>query len=112
MNYTFPERRRSLRTSVNGVSWLAMPATWRIQLRELSLGGLAFTSPHPIDVGRTALLRATLGNEALNCPIRVCWTRPRRDGSPSQFEVGAEFLPLDAGSRRALEVFLRLSPAQ
>jgi hypothetical protein len=112
VSYTFPERRRSLRTSVNGQSWLAMPATWRIQLRELSLGGLAFSSPFSIEVGRTALLRATLGSQALNCPIRVCWTRPRRDGSPSQFDVGAEFLPLDGSSRRTLEVFLRLPPAQ
>ena len=81
-------------------------------LRELSLGGLAFTSPHPIDVGRTALLRATLGSQALNCPIRVCWSRPRADASPTQFDVGAQFLPLDASSRRTLEVFLKLSPAE
>lgn len=113
MSYTFPERRRSLRASVSGVSWLAMPATWPIQLQELSLGGLAFSSPYPMEVGRTASLRATLGSEALNCPIRVCWTRPRRDpSSPSQYEVGAVFLPLDESGRRALEVFLKLSPAE
>jgi PilZ domain len=112
VSYTFPERRRSLRTSVKGVSWLAMPATWSVQLRELSLSGLAFTSPHPIDVGRTALLRAPLGSEALNCPIRICWTRSRREPSGPQYEVGATFLPLDESSRRALEIFLKLSSAE
>lgn len=113
MGYTLPERRRSLRASVSGLSWLAMPATWPIQLMELSLGGVAFTSPYPMEVGRTASVRATLGGEALSCPIRVCWTRPRRSlPGRSQYEVGAVFLPLDDSSRRALEMFLKLSPAE
>lgn len=112
MTYTAPERRRSLRANLTGVSWLAMPATWPIQLQELSLGGLAFTSPFPMEVGRTASVRATLGGEALSCPIRVCWTRPRKSiPGRSQFEVGAVFLPLDDSSHRALEMFLKLSPA-
>ena len=113
MAYTVPERRRSMRANITGVSWLTMPATWSIQLQELSLGGLAFTSPFPMEVGRTASVRATLGSEALSCPIRVCWTRPRRSlPGRSQFEVGAVFLPLDDSSRRALEGFLKLSSAE
>jgi hypothetical protein len=89
-----------------------MPANWPIQLRELSLGGVAFTSPFAMDVGRTASLRATLGGEALSCPIRVCWARPRK-GHPgqTQYEIGAVFVPLDDGGRRALQMFLKLSPA-
>jgi hypothetical protein len=113
MTYAAPERRRSRRANVSGVSWLAIPVTWPIQLQELSLGGLALTSPFPVEVGRTASVRATLGGDALSCPIRVCWTRPRRViPGRSQFEVGAVFLPLQDGSRRALEVFLKLSPAE
>jgi PilZ domain len=113
MTYTAPERRHSLRANISGLSWLAMPTTWPIQLQELSLGGLAFASPFPMEVGRTASVRATLGGEALSCPIRVCWTRPRRSvPGRSQFEVGAVFLPLDDSSRRALGMFLKLSPAE
>jgi PilZ domain len=113
MPYTAPERRHSLRANISGLSWLAMPTTWPIQLQELSLGGLAFASPFPMEVGRTASVRATLRGEALSCPIRVCWTRPRRSlPGRSQFEVGAVFLPLDDSSRRALEMFLKLSPAE
>ena len=113
MTYTAPERRRSLRANVRGVSWLTIPATWPIQLQELSLGGVAFTSPFPMEVGRTAAVRATVGGDALSCPIRVSWTRPRRSiPGRSQFEVGAAFLPLEDSSRRALEVFLKLSPAE
>lgn len=113
MTHTAPERRRSLRANVRGVSWLTLAATWPIQLQELSLGGVAFTSPFPMEVGRTASVRATVGGEALSCPIRVCWTRPRRSiPGRSQFEVGAVFLPLEDSSRRALEVFLKLSPAE
>jgi hypothetical protein len=112
MGYSLSERRRSLRASVSGLSWLAMPATWPIHLQELSLGGLAFTSPYAMEVGRTASIRATLGGEALSCPIRVCWTRPRRSQpGRSQYEVGGVFLPLDDSSRRSLEMFLKLSPA-
>ena len=113
MTDTVPERRRSIRASLSGVSWLAMPATWSVQLHELSVGGLAFVSPYPIEVGRTASVRATLGREALNCSIRVCWTRPRKTlPGRSQFEVGAVFLPLDDSSRRALELFLKLPPTE
>ena len=61
---------------------------------------------------RSFAVRATLGGEALSCPIRVCWTRPRR-GTPgrSQYDVGAVFLPLDDSGKRALELFLKVSPA-
>jgi hypothetical protein len=114
MTYTLPERRRAMRATVGGASWMSVPATWPIQLLDLSLGGLAFTSPHAIEVGRTAAIRATLGPEALNCQIRVRWSRQRNAAAPgtSQFEVGAVFLPLDDSSRRALETFLKLSPAE
>jgi PilZ domain-containing protein len=113
MAYTAPERRRSLRANVDAVSWLTIPATWPIQLQDLSLGGVAFTSPFPMEVGRTASVRATVGGDALSCPIRVCWTRPRHSvPGRSLFEVGAVFLPLEDSSRRALEVFLKLSPAE
>jgi hypothetical protein len=90
-----------------------MPATWPIQLQELSLGGLAFTSPYPIEVGRTASLRATLAGEALNCPIRACWTRTRSErAAVPEYEVGALFLSLDESGRRALGGFLKLPPAE
>ena len=113
MTYTFPERRRSLRAAVSGVSWIAMPATWPIRLKELSQGGVAFTSPFVMEVGRTASLRATLGGEALNCPIRVCWTRSRTgQAEPTQYEVGVVFMPQDEGGRRALSTFLKLSRAE
>jgi len=112
MTYTLPERRRALRANVNAGSWLTVATLWPIQLIDLSLGGLAFTSPHTMEVGRTASIRATLGAEALNCQVRVCWSRPCRGVAPprsQQYEVGAAFLPLDDSSLRALEAFLKLS---
>jgi hypothetical protein len=72
------------------------------------MGGLAFSSPYALEIGRTASVRATLGREAFTGQIRVCWSRPRGVGSSIRppFEIGAVFMPLDDGSRRALESFL------
>jgi hypothetical protein len=114
MIYSLPERRRSLRATVDSASWLAVPSTWPVQLLDLSLGGLAFSSPYELEVGRTASVRATLGREPFSGQIRVCWSRPRGAVSSvrTPFEIGAVFLSLEEGSRRALESFLKLSPAQ
>jgi hypothetical protein len=100
--------------AVGPQSWLAVPATWPVQLLDLSVSGLAFSSPYGLDIGRTASVRATLGRDAFNGHIRVCWSRPRGQLSSvrPQFEIGAVFLGLDESSRRALESFLKLSPAQ
>lgn len=111
MTHSVPERRRSQRAEVGPRSWLAVPSTWPVQLLDLSLGGLAFSSPYSLEIGRTASVRATLGRDAFNGQIRVCWSRPRGTHSPTRlpFEIGAVFLPLEEGSRQALETFLRLS---
>ena len=111
----FTERRRSPRASTaRSLSWLSVPSTWPVQLVDLSISGMAFTSPYGMDIGRTAMVRATLGNEPFTGQIRVCWSRPRAAhaaSSPRQpFEIGAVFLPLEDTSRRALESFLKLSP--
>ena len=111
MTHSVPERRRSQRAAVGPRSWLAVPSTWPVQLLDLSIGGLAFTSPYGLEIGRTASVRATLGRDAFNGQIRVCWSRPRGASISIRppFEIGAVFLPLDESSRRALESFLKLS---
>lgn len=111
MSISVPERRRAPRVGLEAGSWLSVPATWPVQLVDLSLGGLAFSSPYRLEVGRTVSVRAPLGREALNTEARVCWSRPRVGttmGRP-HYDIGAAFLPLDEGSRRALEGFLKLN---
>ena len=105
------ERRRAPREAISSGSWLSLPSTWPVQLLDLSLGGMAFSSPFHLDPGRTAALRATLGREAFNTQLKVCWSRQRepREVGGFPYEVGAAFLPLDASSRYALETFLKLS---
>lgn len=108
-----PERRRAPRAVLADRSWLTAPSSWPVQLMDVSLGGVAFTSPHGLEVGRTLAARATLGRGAFNGQIRICWSRPRAAGTTgSQFDVGAVFLPLDESSRRALETFLKLPTPQ
>ena len=105
------DRRRAQRASLGSPSWLSLPSTWSVRLLDMSLGGLAFSSPFLLTPGRVAVLRATLGQEPFNGQIRICWSRPSGlsyvGGSP--YEIGAAFMPLDEGSRRALETFLKLS---
>jgi hypothetical protein len=111
MTLIMPERRRSPRAAIPPESWLTLPSTWSVRLLDMSLGGLAFSSPFLLARGRTAALRATLGQEPFNGPIRIRWSRPSGlsyvGGSP--YEIGAAFLPLDESNRRALETFLKLS---
>ena len=54
-----------------------MPSTWPVQLVDVSLGGVAFSSPYGLEIGRTVAVRATLGLDAFNGQIRVCWSRTR-----------------------------------
>jgi c-di-GMP-binding flagellar brake protein YcgR len=107
-----PERRRSPRGVAGELSWLAMPSTWRVQLIDVSLGGVAFTSPYALEVGRVVSMRATLGREALNVQVRICWSRPRTTGGgvPADHEVGAAFQSIEESSRRALHAFLKCPP--
>jgi hypothetical protein len=113
MTFSVPERRRSQRATLGGRSWLTTPSTWPVLLVDVSLGGVAFSSPYGLEIGRTVAVRATLGRDAFNGQIRVCWSRPRSASAiRPQFEIGAVFLPLDESSRRALESFLKLPPPE
>ena len=111
MTPSFPERRRSVRAPADANSWLALPSTWPVQLLDLSLGGIAFSSPYDIEPGRTASVRVTFGGQAFNGKVRVCWSRRRTVITSNRpgFDIGACFLSLEDGSRRALESFLKPS---
>ena len=111
MTASFPERRRSVRAAADTNSWLALPSTWPVQLLDVSLGGLAFSSPYDIEPGRTASVRVTFGGQAFNSKVRVCWSRRRTAITSSRpgFDIGACFLSLEDASRRALEAFLKPS---
>ena len=108
------ERRRSPRAPVESGCWLTSSSTWPVQLVDLSVDGLSFTSPFGFDVGRIASLRTTLGADALNCQMRVRWSRPMKASAavPPRFEVGAVFQQLEESCLRALQAFLKLSPSE
>jgi PilZ domain len=111
MNLSFPDRRRSPRATVDANSWLALPSTWPVQLVDLSLGGLAFSSPYDLEPGRTPSVRVTFGGQAFNSKVRICWSRRRTwiTSNRPGFDIGASFVFLEDGSRRALESFLNSS---
>ena len=112
MSDVAPERRRSQRALTSGFqSWLSVPSTWPVQLLDVSMTGMAFSSPYRLEVGRTVLVRTALGREPFTGEIRVCWSRQRgpRNSVWHGFEVGAVFLPLEDSSRSALESFLKVA---
>jgi hypothetical protein len=88
-----------------------MPSTWPVQLLDLSMSGMAFSSPYGLEVGCTVVIRTMLGPEAFTGEVRVCWIAhrgPLKSARP-QFEIGAVFLPLEDTNRSALESFLKLA---
>jgi hypothetical protein len=107
-----PDRRRSHRAAVGPGSCLTMSSARTVQLLDLSLAGLAFSSPYGLEAGRTVSMRATLGGEAFTVRIRTCWSAASGGAAPGgrRFTVGAVFLGLDESSRSTLQSFLKLSP--
>lgn len=106
------ERRQSQRVLTSSLqSWLSVPSTWPVQLLDVTMTGMAFSSPYGLEVGRTLLVRTALGREAFAGEIRVCWSRQRGPLHSvwHRFEIGAVFLPLEDSSRSALESFLKVA---
>lgn len=114
MPVTIPERRRSARVPIGPGSWLTVPSTSAVELVDLSLGGVAFTSPHRLEQGRKVTVRTTLGRDGFSGRVQVCWSRRLGAGiaRPAQFEVGARFLALDESSDRALRSILKVNPVR
>ena len=108
---SLPERRRSPRAVIPSESWLSLPSSWSVRLLDVSLDGVAFSSPFDVAHGRIIRFRAPLGQHPFNAQVRVCWSQRRRVVSAvdAAYEIGAAFMPLDEGDRHALEAFLRLS---
>jgi hypothetical protein len=105
-----PDRRRAQRVSVHSRSWLSVPTAWSVQLIDVGMGGLSFSSPNVIEAGRSVFVRANLGGEPFQGQVRVCWSKSRAMGAGRQrYEIGATFFPLEDSSRRTLERFLRFS---
>lgn len=72
--------------------------------RDLSAGGLGFWLPRPVERGARGVATLILGNgERLRLPLEVRAVRGAADGGVF---VGAEFLPMENETRKALVTFL------
>jgi hypothetical protein len=114
MHPTAPERRRAERVAVETPSWLSLPTSWSVQLIDVGMGGVSFSSPHPIEEGRTVYMTATLDGAAFSSPIRICWCKLRNGTSARRrrYETGGTFLQLEEESRKTLWRFLRMSASE
>jgi len=57
------------------------------ELTDIGYGGLCFTSPCPLRIGKVIRIRIDIIRPALELPARVVWNRQRDDG----YEIGVEF---------------------
>ncbi len=114
MTSSIPERRRVQRVAVHTSSWLALPTSWSVELIDVGIAGLSFSSSHALEVGRTVFVTATLDGEAFNSPIQVCWCKPRKgsDARQPRYEIGATLQQMEESSRRTLWRFLRMTPSE
>jgi len=101
-----PERRRHPR--------LNAPILWRVAgLRtarapvDLSLGGMRMYSDDALEVGtRLELELLVPGEEKIEFVVRVVWVDALPAGSPARYDVGFEFLSLDAVAAKHLGALL------
>lgn len=114
MTASLPERRRVQRVAVSANSWLALPTSWSVELIDIGMAGLSFSSSHPLEVGRTVHVTATLDGQAFNSPIQVCWCKLRKaeSGRRGRYEIGATLQHMEDGNRRTLWRFLRITPSE
>jgi hypothetical protein len=112
MHPPVPERRRAERVAVEKPSWLSLPTSWSVQLIDIGMGGVAFSSPHPIEEGRTVYMTATLDGAAFSSPIRICWCKARHTNRRRGYETGGTFLEIEEDSRKTLWRFLRMSASE
>ena len=113
MTMSVPERRRGQRVAVGTSSWLALPTSWSVELIDVGMAGLSFSSSHALNVGRTVYVTARLDGEAFNSPVQVCWCKLRKSEAVKQrYEIGATLQQMDETSRRTLWRFLRITVSE
>ena len=62
----------------------------KVWITNISLGGVAFKTRRPYEVGDHYHIRLDAGPLDMSAPIRLVWIQNKEDGV---FEVGAEFVP-------------------
>jgi len=90
-----PERRRSQRIEIQGRLDTEVVAS--VAIREISLGGLSFSSPAPFTVGVVHKFRLTLGDGTVvvvTGRIIRCQETAEKDG-PRVYVCGVQFLDND-----------------
>jgi PilZ domain-containing protein len=99
------DRRRAKRVIPASPSEIQWPTWSTVELIDISVTGVLFTSQLKVPVGETGQLRMRLGDRAFNAEVEI-----RRDHRlPTRhtgFPLGAVFTSLDDANRLALDDFL------
>lgn len=85
-----------------------LPVSTAVQLLDISQSGVLLSAGQRLPVGRRAQLRTRIGVEPLTAQVEVrrVASSPRTNRS-EVVRLGAEFVELDADSRKKIEQFLR-----
>jgi hypothetical protein len=106
-----PHERRRHHRVVNpvGVEFEAIERL-TIQVRDIAMGGVLFTSKVPLANGHRARLHTWLGENRFEAQIEV--RRVFAQGPAPEHQIGAAFVPIDEENRRALGSFLVTSTTE
>jgi c-di-GMP-binding flagellar brake protein YcgR len=96
------ERRRFPRRAVEG-QFAIVPATCRVRVLDISVGGVLLHASRPVGIGVRGALRLTLGGTLFDADIQV-W-RVTRDVVAAGYRIGASFVSVTPEHRQLIERF-------
>jgi hypothetical protein len=100
------ERRRRPRLHPREPTTAVLPVLVDVEVLDISLSGLLFSTPREFRRGQRAQLRLLLGPDLLSAGIEVCRVQRLPTAEPT-FAVGAKFVDLDDATARTLDRILR-----
>lgn len=104
----FVERRRHARRQPAPDVAISLPATYDVEVLDISGGGALISTPGHVSVGQRARLRTLLEREPFSAIVEVLRVDPgTRVGDDRREHVGLTFVSLDDNSRKTLHRFVK-----
>ena len=107
------ERRRHARALPAPDVAISLPATYNVEVLDISGGGALISTPGHVAVGQRARLRTLLEREPFSAMVEILRVDPgTRAGDDRRNHVGVAFVSLDDNSRKTLHRFVKDSKSR